>query len=213
MENLNIFDMIVLALVTLLGLKGLFRGFIKEFFALVGLVGGVYIASRVASSVGDTINSVVPMSNENTILLVGFVASVAIIWVVALLLGKILAGVFSASGLGFLDRFAGFVFGASKVFLLFSIIAYALSEVKTINDKLEANLKDSIVFPLLVETGSTIIKLDRDGLTQNITSKVDEAVKTTKESIEDITSSVIEDKVKELKDKAVETIKESSDTK
>ena len=52
MENINIFDLIVVALITILGLKGLFRGFTKEFFALIGIVGGVFVASRLSKDAG-----------------------------------------------------------------------------------------------------------------------------------------------------------------
>jgi len=44
MENLNYFDIVVLGLVVLLGLKGFLRGFIKEAFAFIGIVGGFFIA-------------------------------------------------------------------------------------------------------------------------------------------------------------------------
>jgi membrane protein required for colicin V production len=198
LENIDIFDIIVVVLVTLLGLKGLFRGFISEFFALIGIVGGVFVASRIAADLCNVINGIIPMSNENTILLVGFALSVAIFWIVAMLLGKILAGVFKVSGLGFLDRFAGFIFGAGKIFLLFSIIAYALSGVKTINDKLEVKLKNSIVFPILVQTGGYIIKLDRSGFTQNVGDKLNDAANKTKETLNSMIEDGVKEKIKEL---------------
>lgn len=52
MDNLNIFDTVTLVIIVLIGLKGLFRGFIKEAFALIGIVGGVFVASRLARDVG-----------------------------------------------------------------------------------------------------------------------------------------------------------------
>ena len=199
MENINIFDLVVVALITILGLKGLFRGFTKEFFALIGIIGGVFIASRLSQDTGEIVNSMIPMQNDNTILLSGFVVSLVVFWIIAYLVGIVLSKIFKMSGLGFFDRILGFVFGAGKIFLLFSIISYAVSQVKIINDNLAPKLESSIVFPILQETGSYIIKLDTSGLQEEVTKQLDDVVDATKESIEDISKKEIEKKVVEIK--------------
>ena len=72
MENINYFDVVVLALVFMLGLKGLLRGFVKEAFALVGLVVGVYFASGYAKEMGELISTnLISMDGENKLLLLG----------------------------------------------------------------------------------------------------------------------------------------------
>jgi len=199
LENINIFDLIVVILVTILGLKGLFRGFTKEFFALVGIVGGVFISSRLSNDTGAIINSIIPMQNENTILLAGFVVTLVIFWILAYLLGSVLEKVFQMSGLGIFDRILGFVFGAGKIFLLFSIISYAVSQVKMINDNLEPKLETSIIFPILKETGSYIIRLDTSGFQEKVVNQLDVVVEATKETIEKISKEELEKRALELK--------------
>ncbi len=198
------FDVIVLSLVALLGLKGLFRGFIKEFFALFGIVGGVFVASRVSSQAGELIHNIIPFDNNNTMLLAGFVVSIAVFWSLAYIVGIVLSKVFSLSGLGIFDKVLGFVFGAGKVFLLFSIIAFAISGIEAINKSLNKRLGDSIVFPILKDTGSIIIKLDTTRLEKNVSAQVNSVVESTKETLEDISTEVvkekIEEKIKELKE-------------
>ena len=97
---MNTFDIIIITLITILGLKGLFRGLIKEVFGLVGIIGGVYVASRVTKSVGLLIDKFIPIENETTMLLIGFVVSLATFWALLYLLGIILSKMFSLSGLG-----------------------------------------------------------------------------------------------------------------
>jgi len=198
MENINYFDIIILGLVTLLGLKGLFRGFIKEFFALVGLVGGVFVASRFASVTGELIATLIPIENNNTMLLLGFVASLILFWIVAFIIGNIISKVFSLSGLGIFDRFLGFVFGAGKIFLLLSIIIYALSQVELINNKLEKMTKESIAYPLLKQSGAFIIKLDTTKLQSTVSNGIDTAIQTSKDVVEDISKDIVEEKIQEL---------------
>ena len=199
MENINIFDLVVVALITILGLKGLFRGFTKEFFALIGIIGGVFIASRLSQDTGEIVNSMIPMQNDNTILLSGFVVSLVVFWIIAYLVGIVLSKIFKMSGLGFFDRILGFVFGAGKIFLLFSIISYAVSQVKIINDNLAPKLESSIVFPILQETGSYIIQLDTSGFQEEVTKQLDVVVDATKESIEEISKEELEKRAIELK--------------
>ncbi len=200
MENVNIFDLVVIALVTILGLKGLFRGFTKEFFALVGIVGGVFVASRVSADAGAIVNGIIPMDNENTTLLAGFVAALVVFWIIAYLVGATLSKVFKMSGLGIFDRILGFVFGAGKIFLLFSIIAYAASQVTIINDNLAPKLEKSTVFPLLKETGAYIIKLDTNELQEEVTKQLDDVVEATKETVTEISQKELEKKAVELKE-------------
>ena len=210
MESFIILDIIVVSLIIILGLKGLFRGFIKEFFGLIGIVGGVFVASRMAKDSGYFINGIIPMSNENTILLVGFISSLIVFWILAYLLGIILQKIFDASGLGIFDRIFGFLFGAGKIFLLFSIIAYAVSQVEVINSRLAPKVKNSFVFPLLKETGGYIIKLDTTKLQGDVTKQIDNVVNSTKETIHEVTQEEMEKKADELQKQLKQTTNQES---
>jgi len=157
---MNWFDIVIVALTLFLGLKGLFRGFIKESFALIGIVGGVFLASRLSSQTGQIVNDIFHFDNSNTIALVGFVITIIVVWFLAYILGVILSKIIKLSGLGIFDNILGFIFGASKIFLLFSIIFYAISSVETIDNQLSSKLKNSVIFPILKDTGKMLIKLD-----------------------------------------------------
>jgi len=198
MENLNPFDIVIVVLVVLLGLKGLFRGFTRELFGLVGIIGGVFVASRLANNIGAFVNTIVPMDNENTILLSGFILTLVVFWTITYLIGMTVSKVLSVSGLGIFDRLLGFIFGASKIFLLFSIISYAITQVKIINDNLAPKLENSIVFPILTQAGKYIIKLDAGNIQKKASEQLDHAIETTKETITEITNAEIKKKVKEV---------------
>jgi membrane protein required for colicin V production len=207
LDTLSYFDIIVTTLVTLLGLKGLFRGFIKEFFALIGIVGGVFIASRIASNTGELIANFIPIDNNNTMLLIGFVASFIAIWLIVYMLGTVFSKIFSLSGLGVFDKILGFVFGAGKIFLFFSIITYAVSNVEALSKKVESTTGDSVVYPMLVDTGAYIIKIDTTQLQNKISDGVDTVVEGTKDTIEDISVENMKEKVEEMKEEVIDATK------
>jgi len=139
MQDISIFDIVIVSITVLLGLKGLFRGFIKEVFGLIGIVGGIFVASRAATDIGEYISPLLALENESSIKLVGFIAGLIGFWVVMYIVGLILSKMSSMSGLGIIDRTFGFIFGAGKVFLIVSRIIYALSKVKVFKDKLKTN--------------------------------------------------------------------------
>ena len=131
MQDLNIFDMVIIGITLILGLKGLFRGLIKEVFGIIGIIGAIFVASRVSVDIGNLIAPFLALENQTTIKLIGFVVGLIGFWIAVYVLGVIVSKIFSASGLGLFDRIFGFVFGAAKVFLIFSVISYALYQVQS----------------------------------------------------------------------------------
>jgi len=208
LNDIHIFDIVVIALVSLLGLKGLFRGFIKEVFSLFGIVGGVFAASRLATPTGELVNTVFKFDNNNTLVLVGFIVALLIFSILVYIAGMILSSILSASGLGIFDRLFGFIFGASKIFLLFAIIAYAVSQVDVINKSLSKKLKTSVAFPLLKSTGAFIIKLDTTKLENGVSKKVNGAIESTKKTIKDISLETAQETIKEKMIQLKKDIKE-----
>jgi len=161
MIDFNYFDVTISAIVLILGIKGFMNGFIKEVFGLVGLVGGVYVASRLSGEAATFIdNTFLHIENTALLKLLGFLAILIIVWLSATILGSIFSKLSSASGLGFINRFLGFVAGGGKYFLIFALIVTALSNVTLIKDNLEKYVHGSILYPYLKAVGSSVIHLD-----------------------------------------------------
>ena len=165
MMDFNYFDVTIAAIVLILGIKGFMQGFIKEVFGLVGLVAGVFFASRYASDAAAFITAnFLQIENESLLKLIGFLFILIIIWLSATILGSIFSKLTNQSGLGFLNRLFGFVAGGGKYFLIFALIVTALSNVTLVKDNLEKYVKDSVLYPYLKEAGAYLIKLDTSKL-------------------------------------------------
>lgn len=197
MEGISFFDIVLIVLTLFLGLKGLMRGFIKEFFGLVGIIGGVFFASRISHDIGYLINGVIPIENESTKSLIGFILAFIVIWAVAYIAGMIVAKISSMSGLGIFDRILGFIFGAAKIFFIFAIIIYALSKIEVIKTKLDDRLAGSMMYPVLQEVGNAIIKLDTDGISKKIEENIEDSVESVKQSVTDDIVEESKEKIKE----------------
>lgn len=222
MQNIAIFDLVIITITLLLGLKGLFRGIIKEIFGIIGIIGAIFVASRISTQTGELIAPVLVLENQATIKLIGFVIALVIVWLIAYSAGVVVSKIFSASGLGIIDRFFGFLFGMAKIFLIFSVIAYALYQVNSFKKVIDEQFKSSILMPYLLDVGSVIIKLDTTALTNNIDKaietvtdtpstiqnttqeikqEVDSTLNNVQEVVEDVVKDAVEEEVKTTKDK------------
>ncbi len=159
--GMNYFDVIIASIVIILGIKGMMNGLVKEFFGIVGLIGGVYIASRTAKEVGHIIDKeLFHINNPAALELFGFVAVLAGVWILSILIGSLFAKLTQMSGLGFFDALLGFVFGAGKYFLVFALIVTALSNVTLVKDNMQHYINNSILYPYLKSSGSFLINID-----------------------------------------------------
>jgi membrane protein required for colicin V production len=172
MQNFTVFDIVIVSITVLLGLKGLLRGFIKEIFGLVGIIGGIFIASRLAGDIGNAIAPLLALENQATIKLIGFVIGLVGFWAIIYILGIILSKIFQASGLGLFDRILGFFFGSAKIFLIFSVIVYALYQVNSFKDLMNTKVGKSVTFPFLLSTGGFIVKLDANDFMKKVEEKI-----------------------------------------
>jgi len=85
MENVSIFDIISLSLILILGIKGVINGFIKEVAGLVGIIGGVFVASRFAQEAGTFIDTnIYHIQNSASLYLIGFVCVLVIFWLLSI---------------------------------------------------------------------------------------------------------------------------------
>jgi len=193
--ELNYFDLIVSIVILLLGLKGIINGFFKEVFGLIGIVGGIFVASRLGDSVGQFLSDLIfNFENSSAISFSGFLTTLAIFWLIMIVVGLIFKKLSSLSGLGALDKILGFVFGASKFFFIAAVIAHAAYNIKAVKSVLDdTSLKSSMLFPILVETGSVIMKLDPI----EISDDIDEATKSIQDKAE---KTLTEDVKKQLKE-------------
>ncbi|MBN2835005.1 MAG: CvpA family protein [Candidatus Delongbacteria bacterium] len=195
-------------LVFFLGLKGLFRGFVREFFGLAGIVGGVYIASRVSDSFGIALGDFFAIQSESTSILIAFIITLAIVWIIIYSIGLAVSKATQLSGLGIFDRFLGFVFGASKIFLIFAIIVYALTQVEVINEKLKTKTKNSIMFPILKDTGDYIVKINPSALASQVSSKTNKSIESIKQKAGELKQSAT-DEANELKEEIKQKVEET----
>ena len=204
---MSYFDIVIGVIVLLLGLKGILNGFFRELFGLIGIVGGVFIASRFGTTVGETLSDLVfHFQNKAAVTFTGFVVTLGLFWLLMVGIGFTFKQLSSISGLGPLDKIMGFVVGAGKFFLIISVVAYAFYNIKIVRTNMQATMDKSFLFPVLVATGGYIMKMD--------TGIVQKDINTTAETNQTEVQNKIETSMKEkMKDSLTQEIKKKVNEK
>lgn len=170
MDFITWFDIIIIAVVIILGIKGIINGLIKEVFGLIGIIGGVIIASRNANLVGDLISLYIYQLSDSAEFFFGFLLALLVFWFVCLMLGNLLSKMLKMSGLGFVDRLFGFFVGAAKIFLVLAILAAIVSKISVLNQKISPFFEGSKVYPILLSAGQFIMAMDVSKVKESVES-------------------------------------------
>ncbi|WP_181370291.1 CvpA family protein [Helicobacter pylori] len=206
---MNYIDLALLVVVVAFGIRGFYHGFVSEIAATLGIVLGVYLASRYSVAVGNLFSEhLYDLRNETMTNLIGFLLVLASIWVFFLALGVLLGKMLVFSGLGIIDKALGFIFSCLKTFLVLSFILYALSKMDLMKDANAYLQEKSAIFPTMKSIASKIMRLDgvkhvEKNLKDNL-EEMSDKVKN-KESIDNAKESF-----NKATDKGVEALKEKA---
>lgn len=212
------FDIIISIIVLFLGLKGIINGFFKELFGLLGIIGGIFIASRVGDEVGQLVSdSIFKFENSAAVNFTGFLITLLLFWLSMIGVGFIFKKLSSLSGLGVFDKILGFLFSVSKFFLIAAVIAHAAYNIKAMRTNIDSIMQKSAVFPILIETGSVIMKIDPVEISNDIDRTIDQSADIMQNSIDETlknsTSTILENAKKKLNSSEEQNLSKEEENK
>ncbi len=148
---------IILAILLIYGLvKGFNKGLFIEIASLVSLLAGIYGAIHFSYFIGSWLKTKVSWQG-NIIQVVAFALTFLILLFGISLIGKIITKMVNAVHLGFLNKIAGGLFGATKIGLILSVI---ISMFGKVNDTIpfipKETLENSVLYTPVKEFAPTI---------------------------------------------------------
>lgn len=151
-------DIVLIFLILLLSFKGFFNGAVRELVGFVGLIGGVFVASRAAAPVAKIIHNSVHMGNMALIKLLAFLLVLSIIWGGSSFVATIFTAL-RAEPHSTLSRVVGMGLAGFKYFLIFSLISASLLGSALVRDNFSRGIRSSQLLPTLTHVGSALINL------------------------------------------------------
>lgn len=183
-------DITILGIVLLVSFKGFYDGFVQEVSTLIGIVVGIFFASRLSGEMAVLFNQYIYNLNSPSVsLILGFIIVLAVFWVGFMLIGMAISRFVKLTGLGILDRILGYVFSCVKVFCVFAFIVYGLNQIKFIQEIefMKQLPKNSKVYDAMLDTAKVIVNFDSidevDSRIQKLGKNMEKTIKQVREKI------------------------------
>jgi len=143
---MNMFDIIIAALLSFGFIRGLMKGLFVELASLISLIAGVYGAIHFSYFAGNLLKDIVDWE-EQYISIVAFAITFIAIVIVISLLGKLFTKIANFAALGVLNKILGGIFGVLKFGLILSILLIIFGKLNaTIPFVTSKNTEESILY-------------------------------------------------------------------
>ncbi len=133
--DLNILDVVLLAVLALFTLRGALKGFLDEVTGLVGLLCGIWLAGRYYGEVGRILSSHV---HSEWVYVIGYVFILCLVMLAISLLSRALHSFLKLAYADWINHLAGAAIGALKGFVLCAItvtlLGYFLHDARIIRE-------------------------------------------------------------------------------
>ena len=165
---MNIFDIIIAALLLFAFVRGFMKGLFAEVASLVAIIAGVYVAIHYAHHLEFyLVNSDSISWSDETNSIVAFAITFLAVVIVVIFIGKTLTKI---ADLGMLNKLLGAIFGALKIALILSVIFTFFGRLNnTIPFLKQEVLDESLLYSPIKQIAPalfpSIIKEDEDGNT------------------------------------------------
>ncbi|TLE08673.1 CvpA family protein [Helicobacter bilis] len=162
METKHYVDIAVIIIVAVLGLRGLKNGLIHEIMGVLGVVLGIYFASKYCIDGAKYIELVgLSFENRHILLMFAFILILALVWIGFLVLGVIVARfVVILPEIAIINYFGGYVFSALKYFVILCVVVYGLTQVGFLKDPIKNLTEGTRSYPIMYEVAEKIMSIE-----------------------------------------------------
>lgn len=160
---MNSFDYILIIMVLLLSIRGYANGLKNELINIVGLIGGVYLASRLAPVIADSLNGFLHFRNFDLLKSATFLILFALSWVATGWTRKMLGDtIYEYHNRTKGSKIGGAIVNIMKNLAITSIVVALLASNHKLYDGYIKSIKNSISYQTLENIGKNIITISKN---------------------------------------------------
>ncbi len=174
---MNPLDIVITIVLSYCLIRGGFRGLIKEISAIIGVLGGFFLAVNYYRPIAHILEKQVGETAFQNIL--GFMIIFGGTLILVSLLGMAIKRMLEASDLSWFDRFGGCIIGTSKALLISAVIVVALT---TFLPKGAPLVRESLMAPYITLIAQQMAKVVSQDMKQQYNHKMTELKKAWRQS-------------------------------
>ncbi len=169
---MNLFDIIVVVILSYCVIRGIFRGLVKELFSLIGVLGGFYAAYSYYMVLAKPLSRWI--ANTGYLNILSFLIIFCFVFIIISILGIIIHYILNIKFLGWVDRICGAGFGTVKGIMIASVILITLT---TFLPKGAPVIKDSLLSPHVALVAEKMVKVVPKNMKHAFITKITESKK------------------------------------
>ena len=162
----HVVDMIIVGLVLFLAIRGLVNGFSKELFNFLALIGGIAVAARTHTIVGNFIaeQNILPDLSADFQKLVGFATVLILILILFNVISSLRTKLRNEEP-GFISRFLGYIISVARYVFIFSLIVFGIHNADFLKEKLSKHYEGSQLFEPMTQIGAKLLNASEEETT------------------------------------------------
>ncbi|CAB1071480.1 colicin V production protein [Alkalispirochaeta odontotermitis] len=169
---MNLFDILIIVILSYSLIRGLFRGLVKEISSLIGVLGGFYAAYTYYKHLASLLSGLIQDTSYLNIL--SFLIIFCGVLIVVSMLGVVIKYLMNIAFLGWVDRVCGVLFGFAKGMLIVSVLFISLTAFLP---KGSTFIKKSVLAPHVSWVSEKMAKVVSQEMKQDFMSKLGELKK------------------------------------
>jgi membrane protein required for colicin V production len=152
--NFSIFDLTFSIAFIIAVISGLVKGFVRQILGIVGIFAGTYCAYILSAQLTGWWRGHFNV-NAEVMKIIVFIILASIIYALAIWLAILLGKLLKMAMLSWANRLFGMLFGAIKVVIIFSALAYAIHYLKQTGVEIK-DIDKSIAYDYLIAIANSI---------------------------------------------------------
>jgi membrane protein required for colicin V production len=154
LENFSIFDLTFLIALLISVISGFVKGFVRQLLGLAGIFAGTYCAYKLSLVLTEWWHGHFNVDAE-VMKIVVFIILASIIYILVIWLALLLDKLLKMAMLSWINRLFGMLFGAIKIVIIFSALAYAIHYLKLTGMEIKV-IENSIMYDSLVAIANSV---------------------------------------------------------
>ncbi|MDR1130420.1 MAG: CvpA family protein [Prevotellaceae bacterium] len=154
LESFSVFDLIFLIAIAISVISGFVKGFARQLLGLAGILIGTYCSYKLSLGLTEWWRGHFNI-DADVMKIVVFIILSSIIYALVLWLAMLLGKMLKMAMLNWINRLFGMLFGAIKVIIIFSALAYAIHFLKQTGVEIK-DIDKSIAYGYLIQIANSV---------------------------------------------------------